>query len=68
MLVEIDSSNREFVDHDGTMVVQLDKALYGCVEASNLSYNDLRGKLISNGLTTNPYDNCEFNKIERDGA
>ena len=68
MLVEIDSSNREFVDHDGTMVVQLDKALYVCVETSNLWYNDLRGKLISNGFTTNPYDNCVFNKIENDDA
>ena len=68
MLVEIDESNREFVDHDGTMVVQLDKALYGCVEASNLWYNDLSGKLISNGFMNNPYDNCVFNKVEQDGA
>lgn len=68
MLVEIDPSNREFVDHDGTMVVQLDKALHGCVEASNLLYNDLRGKLISSSFSMNPYDNCVFNKIKRDGA
>lgn len=64
MLVDIDASNIEFVHRDGTMVVQLDKALYGCVEASNLWYNDLREKLISNGFEMNPYDNCVFNKIE----
>lgn len=50
MLVEIDGSNKEFVDRDGSMIVRLDKALYGCVEASNLWYNDLRDKLTANGL------------------
>lgn len=68
MLVDIYASNSEFVDRDGTMEVQLDKALYGCVEASNLWYNDLRGKLISNGFEMNPYDNCVFNKIEQVGT
>ena len=68
MLVDIDASNREFVDHDGTMVVQLDKALYGCVEASNLWYNDLRKKLTSDGFEMNPYDNCVFNKVGHEGT
>lgn len=68
MLTEIDPSNLEFVDQDGTMVVQLDKALYGCVEASNLWYNDLRRKLMADGFSTNPYDNCVFNKSGQDGA
>ena len=47
MLVQIDPSYSEFVEQDGTMVVALDKALYGCVEASALWYNDLRDRLIS---------------------
>ena len=63
MLVEIDESNREFVDRDGSMVVRLDKALCGCVESSNLWYNDLRDKLTANGFKSNPYDSCVFNKI-----
>ena len=50
MLIDIDETNRKFVDKDGSMVVRLDKALYGCVEASNLWYNDLRGKLTSSGF------------------
>lgn len=45
------------------MVVRLDKALYGCVEASNLWYNDLRDKLTANGFKSNPYDSCVFYKI-----
>ena len=67
MLIDIDETNRRFVDKDGSMVVRLDKALYGCVEASNLWYNDLRGKLTSNGFLPNPYDNCVFNKVGASG-
>ena len=68
MLVEIDESNQEFVDRDGTMIVRLDKALYGCVEASNLWYNDLGNKLTANGFKSNPYDSCVFDKIAKSGA
>jgi hypothetical protein len=35
MLVRIDPSYSEFVQEDGTMVVALDKALYGCVESAD---------------------------------
>ena len=45
LLIEIDASYKQFVETDGSMVVQLDKALYGCVEAAALWYSDLRGKL-----------------------
>jgi hypothetical protein len=41
MLIEIDASYKQFVEADGSMVVQLDKALYGCVEAAALWYSDL---------------------------
>ena len=68
MLAEIDGSNQEFVDRDGSMIVRLEKALYGCVEASNLWYNDLRDKLTANGFESNPYDSCIFNKIGKSGA
>ena len=53
MLVKFDDSNREFVNKNGSMVARLDKALYGCVEASNLWYN--------------PYDKCVFNKVVASG-
>ena len=67
MLVQIDPSYMEFVEKDGTMVMALDKALYGCVEASALWYHDLRSRLISNGFEENPYDVCVFNKYGGDG-
>ena len=49
MLLQIDESYREFLEPDGTLVVALDKALYGCVEAAMLWYNDFCTKLIANG-------------------
>jgi len=65
MLTDIDSSYLKHVNSDGTMVVQLDKALYGCVEAAALWYEDLSNKLKANGFTANPYDNCVFNKTNQ---
>jgi len=68
LLIEIDASYKQFVEADGSMVVQLDKALYGGVEAAALWYSDLRGKLEKNGFVANPYDACVLNKLGPDGV
>ena len=47
--------------------MQLDKALYGCVEAAALWYNDLRGTITKDGFVENAYDQCVFNKKCTDG-
>ena len=39
ILVKIAPDYRQFINNDGTIVVQLDKALYGTVEAASLWYN-----------------------------
>ena len=44
-------------------VVQLDKALYGCVEAAHLWYLMLREKLEAYGFEANPAEPCVFNKL-----
>ena len=62
MLVEINSSYERFLEPNGTLVVALDKALYGCVEAAGLWYDDLRAKLLAYGFVENPYDVCVLNK------
>jgi hypothetical protein len=36
MLLEIDGAYKQFMEPNGTVVVELEKALYGCVEASRL--------------------------------
>ena len=62
MLCEIDPGNRKFVCENGRMIVRLDKALYGCVEAAKLWFDDLTLKLMGHGLCANHLDVCVFNK------
>lgn len=51
-----------FLQPNGTMIVGLTKALYGCVESAKLWYNHLRQALEADGYTQNPIDICVFNK------
>jgi hypothetical protein len=67
ILVEIDPSFSVFVEADGCSYVELDKALYGTVEAAKLWYDLLCRKLIADGFVINPYDPCVFNKIGQFG-
>ena len=67
MLITLDPSYKRYQEPDGSVVVKLDKALYGCVEASLLWYNDLMSKLREDGFIENPYDRCVFNKIGKSG-
>ena len=62
VLCEVDSSYRPFVSTDGSLVVRLKKALYGCIQSALLWYRELSTFLVSIGFTANPYDECVFNK------
>jgi hypothetical protein len=66
-LVQLDPTYEQFVEPDGTCYVQLDRALYGIVQAAELWYQHLRKTLIDDGFTPNPYDVCTFNKFGEDG-
>jgi hypothetical protein len=48
-------------------VVALDKALYGCVEAAALWYEELTSRLRENGFVPNAFDHCVLNKTGKDG-
>ena len=61
ILVKIDPTFTEFVRDDGSSIVLLDKALYGCVESAHLWYKTLRKTLENYGLKANPIDPCVFN-------
>ena len=41
--------------------------MYGCVEAAALYYANLSTTLTRNNCTTDSYDPCVFNKVDRDG-
>jgi len=62
ILVKIKPEYKKFLCDDGTMVVRLDKALYGCVESAKLWYEELSGTLLDLGYKRNPVDQCVFNK------
>ena len=66
-LVEIDPSYEPYVREDGTCIAQLDKALYGTIEAAKLWYDNISTQLLADGFVQNPYDHCVFNKVNANG-
>ena len=67
ILVKIAPLYKKYLEVDGTLVVALDKALYGCVEAAALWFEDIKAKLLTYGFVQNSYDACVFNRIGRSG-
>jgi hypothetical protein len=67
LLVSLDPSYKEFVNEEGTCLVQVVKGLYGLIEAAKLWYNKLSGLLTSLGFTPNNYDPCVFNQQDTVG-
>ncbi len=68
MLVLIDPNHARLIEERGTSVIELDKALYGCVEATTLWYSDLCATMRGDGFIPNPYDPCVYNKIGTSGT
>jgi hypothetical protein len=62
ILVELDRSYAEYVNSNGTIAVQLDKALYGCLQSGKLWYEFISKFLISIGFAKNSADACVFNR------
>jgi hypothetical protein len=49
-------------DKGDYIIVNLDRALYGCVESAKLWYDDLKETLYNAGYRVNALDECVFNK------
>ena len=64
---EIDSRYKHFVRDDGSIIVQLLKALYGCIQSSKVWYDTLTNKLGGIGYKRNLEDPCVFNKLTQKG-
>jgi hypothetical protein len=62
LIIRLDPSASEFLQEDGSMIVGLIKALYGCLESGKLWYDLLSSTLTELGFTMNWYDRCVFNK------
>jgi len=62
MLIQLDHRYSNLLLNDGTLVVRLKKALYGCVESAKLWYEHISTTLKSLGFNVNPQDRCVFNQ------
>ena len=52
----------KYLREDGSMVVQLTKAMYGCIESAKLWYDTLCVFLTDLGFAQNVHDECVWNK------
>jgi hypothetical protein len=62
-LIKLDPSYSKYLCRDNTLVVLLEKALYGCVESAKLWYDHLVASLVRMGFTANRYEPCVMNKM-----
>jgi len=65
-LCQLRPEYKQFLLRDGSLIVALDKAMYGCLESAKLLYNHIHKTFLDDGFTQNEYDPCVFNK--GDGA
>jgi hypothetical protein len=66
LFCELDPTLEEFVTFENgkkVLYVQLDKALYGCVQSALLWYELYSNTLKEMGFTINPYDLCVANAL-----
>jgi hypothetical protein len=63
VLCEINTKYTQYLRKDGTIIVKLLRALYGCIESAKLWYDTLKTALEDNNFKANPIEPCIFNKI-----
>ena len=62
LLLKIKPEYEKYVTANGEIIMELDKALYGCIQSARLWYDKLRSVLEKNGFKANDIDQCVFNK------
>ena len=67
IMANLDNTFNSFLNTDGTLVVELDRALYGCIESALLWFCELSGFLTKIGFAANPYDICVMNRTTKAG-
>lgn len=66
VLVQYDPTYQQFMNKDGSILVRLKRALYGCVESARLWYEHISANLVNLGFVRNSADICVFNRRESD--
>jgi hypothetical protein len=67
VLCKVSPEYKQYVNQDGTAVVQVVKGLYGLIEAAKLWFDKLTGLLKTIGFKSNPYDPCVLNRLDSNG-
>lgn len=60
LLCKLAPTYTKFIREDGTIIVKLRRALYGCIESAVLWYKELSTTILGLGFYKNPYDECSF--------
>jgi hypothetical protein len=68
VLIKLDPSYIPYVRADGSCVVRLKRALYGCVQSAKAWYQKLRHDLEGIGYSVIKSDECVFIRKEKDGT
>ena len=62
-LIKLDPEMAKFQLKNGSIIVELDQALYGCIESAVLWYQELSSTMDTLGYKANPLDPCVFNSV-----
>ena len=62
MLVRANPAMAQYVSQTGTIIVELDRALYGCIESAKLWFDELSSTLKTMGFIANDCDPCIMTK------
>ena len=66
MIVELDAKIEEYRNSNGSIVVELEKCLYGLQEAAKVWYDLISKTLMDAGFTRSEWDKCLFHKKSGD--
>ena len=67
IICELDARYLQYLNEKGELIVQLKKALYGCIQSSYLWYECLKAALIQFGCKVSNIDHCIFVFKSEDG-
>ena len=62
ILCSVDPTYSQFIRANGTIIVELKKALYWCVESAKLWYTLLDQTLVNDGFIKNPLINASLTR------
>jgi hypothetical protein len=65
ILIELYPKFQQYVQQNGTILMTVDKALYGMVNSARDWYDNISNTLTKNGYLKNPVDECVFSYTDK---